>query len=407
MSNVLFVSPGYPSEMPFFASALARVGERVLGLGDQPPTGLAPMAKESLSAYLQVRNLWDEAAVAEEVAAWAKTVGGIDRVECLWEPGILLAARIREALGVPGLTVEQSIPFRDKERMKQTLDGAGLRTPRHRRCTTASEVREAAGAIGFPVIVKPIAGAGSADTYRVDDAPQLERVLPRLLHVPVVSVEEFIEGEELTYDTICADGKILFENVSWYRPRPLVQRSVEWISPQTIALRDLTVPDLAPGIALGRAVIRALGFRSGFTHMEWFRTPRGEAVFGEIGGRPPGARSVDAMNFACDADCYVAWAEATSHGRLSRPITRRYNAALVFKRAEGRGRIRRIEGLERLRERLGEHLVAVELLPVGAPRRDWLQTLLSDGYVIVRHPDLATAVEMADLVGSDLRLYAG
>jgi hypothetical protein len=113
------------------------------------------------------------------------------------------------------------------------------------------------------------------------------------------------------------------------------------------------------------------------------------------------------MNFACDADCYVAWAEATSRGRLSRPITRKYNAALIFKRAEGRGRIQRIEGLDALRRRLGEHLVAVELLPVGAPRRDWLQTLISDGYVVVRHPDLATAVEMADLVGSDLRLYAG
>jgi hypothetical protein len=44
---------------------------------------------------------------------------------------------------------------------------------------------------------------------------------------------------------------------------------------------------------------------------------------------------------------------------------------------------------------------------VGAPRRDWLQTLLSDGFVVVRHPDLATTVEMADLVGTDLRLYAG
>jgi hypothetical protein len=407
VANVLFVSPGYPAEMPFFVRGLARVGERVLGLGDQPPAGLPAAAREGLAAYLQVRNLWDEAAVAAEVRAWAPSVGGIDRVECLWEPGILLAARIREAVGAPGLGVEASIPFRDKERMKQTLDRAGLRTPRHRRATTAAEVRDAAAAIGFPVIVKPIAGAGSADTHRVDDAAHLERVLPRLLHVPEVSVEEFIEGEELTYDTICADGRILFENVSWYRPRPLIQRSVEWISPQTIALRDLSVPDLAPGIALGRAAIAALGFRSGFTHMEWFRTPRGEAVFGEIGGRPPGARSVDAMNYACDADCFVAWAEATSLGRLLRPIERRYNAAIVFKRAEGRGRIRRIEGLERLRERLGEHLVAVDLLPVGAPRRDWLQTLLSDGFVVVRHPDLATTVEMADLVGTDLRLYAG
>jgi hypothetical protein len=407
MTNVLFFSPGYPSEMPFFVRGLARVGVRVLGVGDQPPGALPPMAREHLSAYLQADRLWDEATMVDQVRAWAPSVGGIDRVECLWEPGMLLAARLREALGVPGMTVEQTVPFRDKERMKQALDRAGLRTPRHRRCDTAAAVREAAEAIGYPIVVKPVAGAGSADTHRVEDAAGLERVLPRLFHVPEVSVEEFVDGDEFTFDTICSGGRILFRNVSWYRPRPLVQRTVEWISPQTIALRRLDVPELAGGIALGEAVLRALGFRDGFTHMEWFRTPKGEAVFGEIGARPPGAHSVDLMNYACDFDGFTAWAEATTHGRISESTERRHNVAIVFKRAQGRGRIQRIEGLDALLERIGEHVVAVDLLPVGAPRRDWLQTLLSDGYVILRHPDLATTMRMADLVGTDLRMYAG
>ena len=38
---------------------------------------------------------------------------------------MILAARIREAFGLPGMTVEQTVPFRDKERMKQVLDAAG------------------------------------------------------------------------------------------------------------------------------------------------------------------------------------------------------------------------------------------------------------------------------------------
>ena len=46
---------------------------------------------------------------------------------------MVLAAQLREQLGLPGLTVAQTVPFRDKERMKQLLDAAGLRTPRHRR----------------------------------------------------------------------------------------------------------------------------------------------------------------------------------------------------------------------------------------------------------------------------------
>ncbi len=56
--------------------------------------------------------------------------------------------------------------------------------------------------------------------------------------------------------------------------------------------------------------IRALGFETGFTHMEWYRKADGEVVFGEIGGRPPGAHQVDQMNYACDFDVYREWARA-------------------------------------------------------------------------------------------------
>src|SRR5207237_3950238 len=123
--------------------------------------------------------------------------------------------------GLPGLTVAQTVPFRDKERMKQAIDAAGIRTPRHASTTTVAGVWEATERIGYPLIVKPIAGAGSADTYRVDSATELAEVLPLLRHVPEVSVEEFVDGEEFTYDTVCAGGEVMFENMLWYRPRQL------------------------------------------------------------------------------------------------------------------------------------------------------------------------------------------
>jgi biotin carboxylase len=330
----------------------------------------------------------------------------VERVECLWEPYMILAARLREILGLPGLTVEETVPFRDKERMKQVLDAAGLRTPWHTEATTVAEVWDAAERIGYPLIIKPIAGAGSADTYRVDSAADLDLVLPTLRHVPRVSVEEFVEAEEFTYDTICANGQVLFENICRYNPRPLQCKQHEWISPVTMALRDLDDPYLQGGRALGVAVIKALGFRDGFTHMEWYRKADGEVVFGEIGARPPGARTVDVMNYAVDADLFAAWADAVTNGRISQPIERRYNAASIFKRAQGAGRITHYDGLDRLLAEYGEHVVALDLLPVGAPRRDWRATLISDGMVIVRHPDLAKAIEISDRFAADLHLYA-
>jgi hypothetical protein len=404
--RVLFISPGYPSEMPFFCRGLAEVGAKVFGIGDQPQGALPPMAKQALSGYLQVSDLWDEASTAETVRRWLPSVGGVDRVEVLWEPGMLLAAHLREALGLPGLDVAKTVPFRDKEKMKQVLDAAGLRTPRHERARSEGEIRAAAERLGYPLIVKPIAGAGSQDTWRCEGPDELEAALGKIRHVREVSVEEYVEGEEFTYDTICHASRPLFENCMWYRPKPLVARQNEWISPQTIGLKDLSVPPLQVGFELGRQVIGALGFRSGFTHMEWFLTAKGEAVFGEIGGRPPGARSVDLMNFVCDADLFTAWAEATTHGRITQPLARRYNVGHVCKRAMGQGTIRRIEGIERLRQEWGNALVAVDLLPVGARRRDWKQTLLSDGYMIVRHPELSTLLAMADRIATDVRMYA-
>jgi biotin carboxylase len=405
MTNVLMISPGYPAEMAFFTRGLGQAGATIIGLGDQSPEALPPIAKEALDHYVHTGSLADEDHVVATVRGLARHVR-IDQVECLWEPYMVLAARLREDLGLPGLTVAQTVPFRDKERMKQLLDAAGLRTPRHRATETVAGVWAAAEQVGYPLIVKPIDGAGSADTYRADSAADLDAVLPSLRHVPRVSVEEFVEAEEFTYDTICAGGQVLVENICQYHPRPLQTKLHEWISPVTLALRDLDAPGLAVGRELGRSVLRALGFSDGFTHMEWYRKADGEVVFGEIGARPPGARTVDVMNYATDADLFTAWAYAVTQGSIPFPVERRYNAASIFKRAQGAGRITRYEGLDRLLAEYGDHVAAIDLLPLGAPRRDWRATLIADGMVIVRHPDLEPALDMARRFAADLHLFA-
>jgi hypothetical protein len=403
--NVVMISPGYPVEMSYFTRALKAVGATVIGVGDQPTHALPPAAMEGLAHYEHV-SLADEGAVLSALHGLARNAP-IHQVECLWEPYMLLAARIREMFGLPGMTVQQTVPFRDKERMKQQLDAAGIRTPWHVSATSVADVWEAADRIGYPLIVKPIAGAGSADTYRVNSADELNGVLPLMRHVPVVSVEEFVDGEEFTYDTVCAGGEILFENILWYRPRPLQMRLNEWVSPVSIALRDRSVPDLQGGREMGGKVLAALGFEAGFTHMEWYRKADGEVVFGEIGARPPGARVVDLMNYATDGDLYVGWADAVVHGQMSRKLDHIYNAGSIFKRARGIGRITHIEGLTPLLEEYGDSVAAIDLLPIGAPRRDWRASVIGDGMVMVRHPELQKVIEMTERFARDFQLYAG
>jgi len=403
--NVIMLAPGYPGEMPYFCRALAMHGAKVYGLSEVPEHGLPSLTREHMAGYLKVATFTDEASVVRQVVE-ATNGHQIDRVVCMWEPGVVLAAKLREALGASGQGVQQAITFRNKDVMKQVVTAAGIRTARHASATTIAQVREAAKSIGFPVIVKPIAGAGSMDTFRAGSMAELDAELAKVTTYDEVNVEEFIEGDEYTHDTICIDGEVKYENVCFYRPNPLAARSTEWISPQTLALRDLTPTPVATGIEMGHQVLKAMGFQTGFTHMEFFWTPQGEAIFGEIGARPAGARTVDLMNFVGDVDLFMGYAEAELKGTFSQSTVRKYNVCNVFKRAEGQGRIQRIEGLQHLLERYGECIVNLDLLPIGAERRNWIQTLISDGYVTVRHPDLQTCMDISDAVGTDLRLFA-
>ncbi len=403
--NVLMIAPGYPDEMPLFCRGLSTFGASVFGISDVPVGNLPAVTRQHLSGYLQTSMLNQEDAVVREVTAhW----GGMtfDRVICLWEPGVVLAAKLRAALGVSGLSVDDAIAFRNKDIMKARVAAAGIRTPKHRGARTAAEVRTAAEEIGYPLIVKPIDGAGSMDTFRVDDVHELEAAIKKIPHIDHVNIEEFIEAEEFTFDTVCVGGKMQFFNIGYYRPRPLAARSNEWISPQTLCLRDVDSAWVAGGVKMGADVLTAMNPGNAFTHMEWYRKSDGEVVFGEIAARPPGARTVDLMNYVSDIDLYMGYAEAELKGTFSQEVKRKYNAINIFKRAQGHGTIRRISGLENLVQRFGEHIVHVDLLPVGAPRRDWILTLISDGYLTIRHPDFEQACMIADAVGTDLQLHA-
>jgi biotin carboxylase len=405
LMKAVFLAPSYPPEMQQYTRGLAEVGAEVYGVGDTPVQALPGTLKQYLHDYLQVPRLLDEADVVARVTAWLRG-RQVDRVLANWEVMVLTAARLRERFGVPGMTVDAVQGFRDKQLMKDRVAAAGLRVPRAVRVRTIAETYAAAAHIGFPLILKPIAGAGSADTYRVDDGAALDAALARMRHVTEASCEEFVDGEEYTFDTVSIAGVPAFANVAQYLPRPLIARTDEWISPIIITVRDMAQPKLAGGLALGHRVLGALGMGDGFTHMEWFRKADGEVVFGEIGCRPGGAHLVDQMNYTCDIDLFREWARAVCWGTFQAPTSRKYNAAIIFKRAKGHGRITRIDGLREFLARHGEHVVEQRLLPVGTHRRDWKKTLVSDGFLLLRHPDWDRTYELAREAATDITMWA-
>jgi biotin carboxylase len=400
--RVVFLSPRYPNEMRQFTRGLAEVGATVLGVGDgQPDAEL----RRYLSDYLEVPSLFDEEDVIRRVRTWLRG-RTVDHVLSNWEPLVLTAARLRELFEMPGMSVDTVRGYRDKQLMKERVAAAGVRVPRSARARSIEEVRRALETTGYPAIVKPISGAGSADTYRIESPAGLDGVLPLLRHVEEVSVEEFIVGEELTYDTVCIGGEPIYENVTTYLPNALEMRTQEWVSPIMLSVRDLAQPHIQAGIALGRKVLAALGMGDGMTHMEWFRKPDGEVVFGEIACRPGGACVVDLMNYTGDIDLFREWARAVCWQKFEASRERKYNVGIAFKRAQGQGRISAITGLTEYYDRYRPHIVEDTLLRPGAHRRDWKATLLSDGYIVVRHPDWEVAREMTFAAATRIHLFA-
>ncbi len=201
--RVVFLSPRYPPEMRQFTRGLAEVGAEVLGVGDGSPE---PELRRYLADYLEVPSLLDEDDVIARVHTWLRG-RSIDRVLANWEPLVVVAARLRERFGLPGMSVDTVRGFRDKQLMKDRVAAAGLRVPRAQRVRSVADVWSAVEHTGFPAIIKPISGAGSADTYKVESRADMERVLPRLHHVTEAICEEFIAGDEYTYDTVSIAGQ--------------------------------------------------------------------------------------------------------------------------------------------------------------------------------------------------------
>ena len=404
--RVVFFAPTYPVEMVQFTRGLADVGAEVYGVADAPKESLPKVLRDSMHGYLQVPRIMDEDDVMNRVSTWLKGKS-IDRVLANWEPLTIMAARLRERWGLPGMSVDTVTAFRDKQIMKERVKAAGLRVPRSMRVRTEAEIRAAAEEIGYPLCLKPIAGAGSADTHKVRDAAELSAVIKLMRHVEEASCEEFIEGEEFTFDTLSVRGVPVYENIAQYLPKPIEMRSQEWISPVIITVKDMYQPRLQPGVTLGRNVLKALNMGEGYTHMEWFLTPKGEAVFGEIGCRAPGGHLVDQMNYTSDIDLFREWARVACYGAFEARAPRKHNCGIIFKRAIGQGRITAIHGLNHWKQMAGPAFVDDQLLRPGSRRRDWMQTLVSDGFVVCRHPDWNEAYRLSMAAATDITMYAG
>jgi hypothetical protein len=202
------------------------------------------------------------------------------------ESGVFPAAALRRIYGARRSSKTLLTRCTDKTAMKTYLQKHEIPMARffvHHSKLTAEEL---VGKLGLPVVVKDRLNSGGRNVVIAKTIEELrsllepQRLYEEFLDAPEGSIESFVEGGEILFSSSTEYHITKFANVV---PAGYPQDQIERIR------------------SLNRKVIKALNIKWGLTHLEYYRTSRGE-LFGEIALRPPGGYIMELIREAYDFD---------------------------------------------------------------------------------------------------------
>jgi len=319
----------------------------------------------------------------DETAAVAmimdRTMGNpIDGVLAVGDRPTVIAARVLEALGLPGHLSDGAAAARNKLTTRERLRDAGLPIPSFFSASVSADAHELAQSVTFPAVVKPLRLSGSRGVMRADDPAGLVAAFYRLralFQAPdiraeridgddSVLIESFIEGSEYALEGVLNHGRLdvlaIFD-----KPDPLDGPFFE----ETIYVTPSAAPpEVENAITDGvRYAVQALGLYHGPIHAEcrvqmWKGQPLVFVL--EVAARPIGGLCARALRFSGRADStplisleelllHHALGESTEHWRredaasgvMMVPIPRRG----VLRGVAGIDDARQVPGIEDVR----------------------------------------------------------
>lgn len=399
MANVVFVAPYVMGATMRFLKAMVNVeGASVAVVSSDPLEKFPPEVRERLVGHWRTDDCLDVDQLTHAVSQLQSNLGGVDVLTAILENIQVPMAEVRERLGIQGMGADAAERFRDKALMKAAFTKAGVPCARNVRAETVDEARQAMAEIAGPVVVKPLAGMGAQNTFRLDNADVGEQWLSHSPPSPErpVLIEEFLVGQEFSFESVLIDGQLVWHSVGRYDPTPLAVIENPWIQWCVVLPRDIGGTEFAEITEVGARAVAALGMTTGLSHMEWFRRSDGSIAISEVGARPPGAQIASLMSWAHDADLYAGWAHLLVHGEFD-PPERQFAVGAAYLRAQGSGRsITSVSGLDEVSEQTKQLVVESHLPTVGSSPAD---TYEGDGYVIVRAQTTAEVdAALAELV---------
>ncbi|MBO85441.1 MAG: hypothetical protein CL927_08790 [Deltaproteobacteria bacterium] len=407
--HVAIVAPFFRPNTLRYLDALTRLpGVRLSVLSCDSARTLvsqAPRLAQKIHAIVPVAPSLDGAAIVHAARQLMAAHGAIDRLLGILEQLQQSLGEARSALSIPGMSAEVAFNFRDKARMKDVLRAAGLDVARHCRVTSMEEGRTFAAEVGFPIVLKPVAGVGAKATIRVSSAHELEEALQqfRPSEGTPVQAEEFITGVERTLEAVLIDGQPVWWSGTRYSPSPLQTLENPWMQ-YTVTLPVEESTPWTDFLPTSIQALQALGLKTGLSHMEWFETADGRFVIGEVGARPPGVNIMPLMSHVFGQDMIAAWCRLMVFGTWPK-MSRGQAAGSAFFRAQGSGdRIVAVTGLAKAQAAVGRWVVDRDLPRIGARPKDGY---VGDGWAIVAAPTTAEVHSALGTLVRTVRVHRG
>ena len=267
-----------------------------------------------------------------------------------------VVAAVAEALDLPGIGTETAHLMTNKIAMRRQLADAGVPQPRFAAVRTLQEARAAAGAVGFPAVLKPADSAGQRGLFLCESLGDVERHL----HASLVQsteqeaiLESYHEGKEVNGLLVLRDGEPTVVTLS-DRRRPPGRGfgvAIAHVYPSTLfgdALEEVR--------RTGVHTVKALGLREGVAYPQVLWSEDGVARLIEVAARIPAGQMDSVARYGVGVDLIdIALLQA-----LGRPVPdemvgakMEQPMAISFLTAQPgplpTGKLVRVSGLERVR----------------------------------------------------------
>ena len=336
MRNAIFAAPLLSENASQLIAATANLeGVRLGVISHDPLEKLSEPLRNQVAAHWRVDDVLNTDQLGWAVENLTTRLGGVDRLFAAYEQLQVPIAQVRERFGIAGMGADVARNFRDKGRMKDLLRQAGLPCARSRAVSTAAEAWQATAEIGYPIVYKPLQGAGALSTFRIDTSDQLSdalRIQPP--ESSTVLIEEHILGDEHSFESISIDGRTVWHSLTIYQPTPLEVLRNDWIQWCILLPREIDDERYDDIRAAAARTLQVLGMRTGLTHLEWFRRRDGSLAISEVAARPPGAQIMKLISYAHEIDFDAAWAKLMVFGTFDSP-KRVWSTGVVFLRGQG------------------------------------------------------------------------